>query len=68
MTAIRIIVNGSRLETGAGTLDALLREIGRDGARVATAVNGNFAPRSMRGEVVLSEGDRIEILSPMQGG
>jgi len=65
---MKIILNGRPHETGAATLEALLAEEGRDGRTVATAVDGAFAPREARERVRLTEGCRVEILSPMQGG
>ncbi len=34
----------------------------------AIAVNMEFVPRSLYAETMLKEGDRIEIVLPMQGG
>ncbi|ACV25549.1 sulfur carrier protein ThiS [Kangiella koreensis] len=34
----------------------------------AIAVNMEFIPRSLYGETMLKEGDRIEVVLPMQGG
>lgn len=65
---MKIVVNGTVQETGARTLDDLIEELGRDAATVATAVNGEFAPRAARGGTPLHDGDRVEILAPMQGG
>jgi sulfur carrier protein len=35
---------------------------------VATAVNGEFVAAAARVRTPLSEGDRVEVLAPMQGG
>lgn len=64
---MQLLVNGSKLEISANTLDALLLELGYS-ERVATAVNEVFVPKSKRTATHLSAGDRIEILAPMQGG
>jgi len=37
-------------------------------AAVATAVNGVFVPADAREELLLADGDALEILAPMQGG
>lgn len=50
------------------TLASLLVACGYGGAVVATAVNGEFVPARARRELCLREGDRIEVLAPMQGG
>jgi len=65
---MRIVLNGKAHETGAATLAALLEEMGVGESRVATAVNGRFAPRPLRAEMALSEGDAVEVVSPMEGG
>ncbi len=61
-------LNGERREVSAATLDALLAELGLAPEAVATAVNQEFVPRAERGDTRLSEGDAVELLSPMQGG
>jgi len=35
---------------------------------VATAVNGEFVPATERRAARLADGDRLEVLAPMQGG
>lgn len=65
---MRIDVNGEPRDIRAATLAAALDELGLGEARVATAVNGDFVPAPLRSGHALAEGDRIEILSPMQGG
>ena len=64
---MKIILNGEPREVGAVTLSDLLQECGFIG-RVATAVNEEFVPSSLRIGRALEEGDRVEVLSPMQGG
>ncbi|HEX6993371.1 MAG TPA: sulfur carrier protein ThiS [Gammaproteobacteria bacterium] len=65
---MRIIVNGESHDTDAGTVSAVLAELGLDGAIVATALNGEFVPKSRRPETVVAEGDHLDVLAPMQGG
>lgn len=65
---MRIIVNGQSLEVTAKLLDAALGELGYGDARVATALNGEFVPKPARASTSLGDGDRLEILAPMQGG
>ncbi len=70
---MRVIVNGKPRETAALTLAALLAEflqgVGAPAdARVATALNGAFAPKGLRAGLKLNDGDQIEIVTPMQGG
>ena len=65
---MRILVNGASREIGAADLSAALEELGYGGAVVATAVNGEFVPAPSRPAARLAEGDRLEVLAPMQGG
>ena len=65
---MKLIVNGEAREVAAATLDKALDELGYGGRIVATALNGMFAPVRKRAETALKEGDRLEILTPMQGG
>lgn len=64
---MKIVLNGEPRVVAAETLAALLEECGFSG-RVATAVNEGFVPASLRIAHVLNEGDRVEVLAPMQGG
>ena len=65
---MKIIVNGTAEESTAPTLARLLDALGYGGAKVATAVNEEFVPAATRGERQLAEGDRVEIVTPRQGG
>lgn len=66
---MKIIVNGVAHEVpSAAPLASALEQLGFGGAVVATALNGEFVAASARGSVALSEGDRLEVLAPMQGG
>ncbi|MEJ0040502.1 MAG: sulfur carrier protein ThiS [Gammaproteobacteria bacterium] len=66
---MKIIVNGDAHEVpSAASLARALEQLGFGAAVVATALNGEFVASSARGEIALSEGDRVEVLAPMQGG
>lgn len=65
---MNIIVNGERQSTKARDLAELCAMLGYGGAKVATALNGDFVPASRRRETALSPDDRIEIVAPRQGG
>ncbi len=65
---MRIEVNGEPREVAATTLADALVELGWGAAKVATAINGDFVPASARATQTLRDGDRIEVLAPMQGG
>lgn len=62
------IVNGEAWAGEVRTLGALLAALDYEGDWLATAVNGHLVHREDRSEFLLADGDRIEILSPMQGG
>ncbi len=65
---MNINVNGESHSVSAATLAEALIELGFGDAKVATAVNEGFVPVSMRADHALNEGDRLEVLAPMQGG
>lgn len=65
---MRILVNGVWREASAAGLDLLLTELGYRDAVVSTAVNGAFVATGARASMVLADGDRVEVLAPMQGG
>jgi len=65
---MKILVNGASHEIAAPTLEAALLELGFSDRIVATAVNGEFVAVQRRSGRELSDGDRVEILAPMQGG
>jgi sulfur carrier protein len=65
---MRILVNGVWREIEARDLAATLAELGYGGRIVSTAVNGEFVAADSRPRLALTEGDRVEVLAPMQGG
>lgn len=65
---MKIEVNGERRDIKATNVADALAELGWGGARVATALNGEFLPKAARATTDLSDGDRLEVLAPMQGG
>ncbi len=65
---MKITLNGKPCETPAGTLAEVLAHSGYGGATVATAVNGSFVPAGARGATPLTDGDRVEVVAPRQGG
>ncbi|RWJ43165.1 sulfur carrier protein ThiS [Mesorhizobium sp.] len=65
---MKLLVNGQPLEAEAETLAALLAELGYQGNWYATALNSEFVAGADRKEARLSDGDRVEILTPRQGG
>ena len=65
---MRILLNGEAVSVEADDLMTLLSQSGFAGKRCATAVNEEFVPEASRSGCRLREGDRVEILTPMQGG
>lgn len=65
---MKIVVNEQEHNVSAITLAALIDELGYGGARVATALNGDFVPVTHRKDALLTDGVKIEIVAPMQGG
>lgn len=65
---MQIKLNGAATQTGATTLAQLIEEQGFAAEVVATAVDGVFVPRDTRETVQLTDGARVEVLAPMQGG
>ncbi|MBY5460668.1 sulfur carrier protein ThiS [Rhizobium beringeri] len=65
---MKLIINGETQVCEAVTLAELLHVLEYEGDWLATAVNGDLVHREDRAGHLLDDGDRIEILSPMQGG
>ncbi|WP_455474478.1 sulfur carrier protein ThiS [Bartonella sp. B30(2025)] len=65
---MQIFVNGKIVQTEVIFLNLLLEKLGYKGDWLATAVNAEVISADARSQFVLHEGDKIEILSPMQGG
>jgi sulfur carrier protein len=69
MTTFEISLNGERLQTQAGTLQALLLARGFELQKpFACAINSAFVPRSQWPERALQKGDRIDVVAPITGG
>jgi sulfur carrier protein len=65
---MRILVNGAWREIAGAQLAAVLEELGYGDSVVSTAVNGEFVAAAVRAHTELGDGDRVEVLAPMQGG
>lgn len=50
------------------TLAALVESLGQAPAALATAVNGNFVPRTQRQGCILRNGDSVTTFQPITGG
>jgi len=65
---LKVFVNGEPTLTSAVTLAELVAQFGFAEAGVATALNGDFVPRTARQARRLVGDDQVEIVSPRQGG
>ncbi|KTC79055.1 sulfur carrier protein ThiS [Legionella cherrii] len=64
-----IYINDKPLTVDASsTLQAILERKNGIAAHAAIAINNQFIPKSMLAETTLCEGDRIDLIVPMQGG
>jgi sulfur carrier protein len=50
------------------TVEGLVGELGMEGKRIAVERNGEIVPRSRYAEVVLADGDRLEVVVAVGGG
>ena len=65
---MKLIVNGVEQQVTAKTMAELVTEMGYEDVPVATARNQAVVAKRNRETTDIQEGDRIEILIPMQGG
>jgi len=65
---MQIFVNGDRRDIETDTLAFALTTLGYGDRKIATAVNGQFVAAGARQSTRLNDGDRVEIVAPMQGG
>jgi len=66
---MNISVNGQARECAPGTaLDTVVRALTPASSGVAAALNETVVPRARWSSTRLSEGDRVEVLTAVQGG
>jgi sulfur carrier protein len=66
---MNIFVNGERQRIVTGTaLDTLVATLTAAPSGVAAALNETVVPRAQWSSTALSEGDRVEVLTAVQGG
>ncbi|MFE9685259.1 sulfur carrier protein ThiS [Streptomyces sp. NPDC006285] len=64
-----VLVNGERRELAADTaLDTLVATLCAAPSGVAAALNETVVPRAQWAGTLLREGDRVEVLTAVQGG
>ncbi|MDT0430190.1 sulfur carrier protein ThiS [Streptomyces salyersiae] len=67
--SVSVSVNGEHRSVPAGTaLDALVASLTSAHSGVAAALNEAVVPRSQWSATALAEGDRVEVLTAVQGG
>ena len=68
--SITLTLNGSRVETHAANMIEFLTEQGLNPAQpgIAVALNDAVVSRSQWPEHEIQEGDRVEVITAMQGG
>ena len=65
---MKILVNAESQEVSAQVLGDILNELGYADAKIATALNEVFVAKSARAQTKVAAGDRLEIVTPRQGG
>ncbi|MFE2281990.1 sulfur carrier protein ThiS [Streptomyces sp. NPDC059454] len=66
---MNVSVNGERREFAPGTaLDLVVKSLTAAPSGVAAALNETVVPRAQWPATPLSEGDRVEVLTAVQGG
>jgi sulfur carrier protein len=65
---MRLLVNGDEMDFTGDTVSDLVAALGLDARKVAVERNLDICPRSSFGEVLLQEGDRVEIVHFIGGG
>ncbi len=63
-----LIINGESKVVVAGTLSALIAQLGMKQDRVAIELNREIVPRDRWAQTRLSDGDRLEIVHFVGGG
>ncbi|MEW2394109.1 sulfur carrier protein ThiS [Streptomyces venezuelae] len=68
-TPFAVSVNGEERSLASGTtLEALVATLSSAHSGVAAAVNETVVPRAQWSTTALSAGDRVEVLTAVQGG
>jgi sulfur carrier protein len=66
---VLITLNGQSRQAEEGiSLTALVRQVSERATGIAVAVNGEVVPRSSWQETRLADGDRVEVVTAVQGG
>jgi len=66
---VQVTVNGEPLEVPAGmTVGQVVATVTELATGVAAAVNGEVVPRRSWAGMLLGDGDRVEVVTAVQGG
>lgn len=66
---LQLSLNGEELHLShICNLTALLKQQGYQTQKIATAINGEFIPRSLYDEIRVSDGDQIDVIQAIGGG
>ena len=65
---MKLFINGEERQLDAGTVFALVEELGMKGDRVAVELNREIVPRSEWAQAALKDGDKLEIVHFVGGG
>ena len=69
LTSLHVSVNGeARVLAGPVTLDVLVAALTTAPSGVAAALNETVVPRGRWSSTALADGDRVEVLTAVQGG
>ena len=63
-----VTVNGKNVDAVEKTIAEYLETTDFDTKRIAVERNGDIVPKSQYGEIVLKEGDSLEVVSFVGGG
>jgi sulfur carrier protein len=69
-STVHIVLNGEPRELAVGSVRDLLETLGVDAARpgVAVALNDRVVRRALWESTRIVDGDRVEVITAMQGG
>jgi sulfur carrier protein len=68
-TTMQFIVNGQVQQAGMHTTVAeLVLEVSDRQSGIAVALNGEVVPRSTWSDVMVRDGDRVDVVTAVQGG
>lgn len=65
---MNLTINGESRQLQAGTVSALIEELGMKGDRVAVELNREIVPRAEWPTATLKDGDTLEIVHFVGGG